>query len=66
MVVDQYRDRRAFRCRYRRRAVIEGTFGAMKERLGSGVRCRRRPTQRVEILCRIVVWNAIAVSYHQV
>ena len=66
MVVDQYHHRREFRCRYRRRAVIEGTFGAVKARLGAQVRSRRRPTQRVEILCRVVVWNAIAVAYHQV
>jgi len=66
MVLDQHHHRREFRCRYRRRSVIEGMFGAIKARLGSQVRCRRRPTQRVEILCRIVVWNAIAVSYHQV
>ncbi|HZY71107.1 MAG TPA: hypothetical protein VFF67_09060, partial [Thermoplasmata archaeon] len=47
-------------------SVIEGTFGARKARLGSPVRCRRRATQRVEVLCRIVVWNAMAIAYHQV
>jgi Transposase DDE domain len=30
MVVDQHRHRREFRCRYRRRSVIEGIFGALK------------------------------------
>ncbi|HZY70587.1 MAG TPA: transposase, partial [Thermoplasmata archaeon] len=50
MVVDQFHHRREFRCRYRRRSVIEGTFGARKARLGSPVRCRRRATQRVEVL----------------
>ncbi|HZY70925.1 MAG TPA: hypothetical protein VFF67_08135, partial [Thermoplasmata archaeon] len=63
---DQFHHRREFRCRYRRRSVIEGTFGARKARLGSPVRCRRRATQRVEVLGRIVVWNAMAIAYHQV
>ncbi len=65
MVVDQFRHRREFRCRYRRRAVIEGVFGAFKERFGNRVRSRRPLAQRVEILVRVVVWNALAVSYHQ-
>jgi len=65
MVVDQFHHRREFRCRYRRRAVIEGVFGAFKERFGSTVRSRRADTRRVEILCRVVVWNALAVTYHR-
>ena len=64
MLFDQRRNRREFRCRYRRRAVIEGTFGAFKERFGGWVRSRRRETQRVEILLRVTVWNAIALAYH--
>ncbi len=65
MVVDQLTHRREFRCRYRRRAVIEGVFGAFKERFGATLRSRRALTQRVEILSRVVVWNALAVTYHQ-
>jgi len=65
MVVDQFTHLREFRCRYRRRAVIEGVFGAFKARFGSSIRSRRISTQRIEILCRTVVWNALAVSYHQ-
>jgi transposase len=64
MVYDQFRHRREFRCRYRRRAVIEGVFGAFKGRFGSWVRSRRWETQVVEVLARTVVWNALAVSYH--
>ncbi len=64
MVFDQFRHRREFRCRYRRRAVIEGVFGAFKDRFGSWVRSRRWETQVVEVLARTVVWNALAVSYH--
>lgn len=64
MVFDQFRHRREFACRYRRRAVIEGVFGAFKDRFGSWVRSRRWETQVVEVLARTVVWNAFAVSYH--
>jgi hypothetical protein len=64
MVSDQFRHRREFACRYRRRAVIEGVFGAFKDRFGSWVRSRRWATQVVEVLARTVVWNALAVSYH--
>lgn len=64
MVFDQFRHRREFGCRYRRRAVIEGVFGAFKDRFGSWVRSRRWETQVVEVLARTVVWNALAVSYH--
>ncbi len=65
MLWDRRHHRREFRCRYRRRAVIEGTFGAFKERLGATIRSRRPERQRTEILVRVVVWNALAVAYHQ-
>lgn len=65
MVVDQLTHLREFRCRYRRRSVIEGVFGAFKARFGSSIRSRHAAAQRVEILSRVVVWNALAVSYHE-
>ena len=65
MLFDQREHRREFRCRYRRRAVIEGTFGAFKERFGGWIRSRRPHAQRVEILLRAVVWNAVALGYHR-
>lgn len=64
MVRDQAHHRREFRCRYRRRAVIEGVFGALKHRFGGAIRCRRIETQRVEVLVRVSVWNAVAATYH--
>ncbi|HUZ80027.1 MAG TPA: transposase [Thermoplasmata archaeon] len=64
MLSDQRNHRREFQCRYRRRAVIEGTFGAFKERFGGWVRSRRPDTQRAEILLRAVVWDAVALGYH--
>ncbi len=65
MLWDRRKHRREFRCRYRRRAVIEGTFGAFKERLGPLVRCRKFDHQAVEVRVRVVVWNALAVVYHR-
>ncbi len=64
MLFDQRNHRREFRCRYRRRAVIEGTFGAFKERFGGWIRSRRPETQRAEILLRVTVWNGMAATYH--
>lgn len=65
MLRDRRGHRREFRCRYRRRAVIEGTFGAFKDRFGSRVRSRIPEHQTREVLVRVVVWNSIAVSYHR-
>jgi len=65
MVYDQFRHRREFACRYRRRAVIEGVFGAFKDRFGTWIRSRRPRAQEVEVLTRTVAWNALAVSYHR-
>lgn len=65
MVRDQFLHRREFRCRYRRRAVIEGVFGAFKDRFGAFLRSRRPICQCVEILLRVVLWNALAVTYHE-
>lgn len=65
MLFDQRKHRREFRCRYRRRAVIEGTFGAFKERFGAWIRSRTPEAQRAEILLRVAVWNAMAVAYHE-
>jgi transposase len=65
MLFDQRDHRREFRCRYRRRAVIEGTFGAFKDRFGGWIRSRRPEAQAAEILLRVAVWNAVALCYHR-
>lgn len=66
MVRRQREDRQAFSCRYRRRTLVEGVFSAVKRRFGEMVQARRRHAQRVEILCRVVVWNALGLVYDQV
>ncbi len=63
MVTEARGDRRRFRGRYRRRAVIEGTFGTFKFRLGETVRSRRPHAQAVELLGRAVVWNNLGRAY---
>jgi transposase len=65
MLFDQRKHRQEFRCRYRRRAVIEGTFGAFNERFGGWIRSRRPEAQRADILLRVAVWDAMAVVYHE-
>ncbi len=64
-MVWRWRDKRSFRCRYRRRVVVEGLFGAFKRRFGDRIRSRQRHRQRAEILARVVVWNLLAVVYHR-
>jgi transposase len=65
MVLDQQRHRREFGCRYRRRAVIEGIFGAIKDRFGARVRSRRDHARKVEVLARVEMWNVLAAAYHR-
>lgn len=65
MVRDQRTHPDQFRRRYRRRAVIEGVFGAFKHRFGAVIRARRADAQAVEILARVVVWNAMALTYDE-
>jgi hypothetical protein len=64
MVWAKRMDGRAYKNQHRRRAVIEGVIGAFKARFGDHVRSKRRHAQRVEVLFRIVVMDAIAVAYH--
>ncbi len=62
-VSDQLADPGGSRRRYRRRAGVEGAFGAFNHRFGAWVRARHRDARRVETLARVVVWNAVALSY---
>jgi transposase len=64
MVLRQRADGRAHRLRYNRRTIQEGLYGAFKGRFGERVRARKRPHQRVEILCRVVLWNLWGQVYH--
>ena len=48
--------------RYHRRSVIEGYFGAIKARLGNKIRARRRHNQNIELLSKIVAWNALVLT----
>ena len=48
--------------RYHRRSVIEGYFNGLKIRLGNKIRARRRHNQNIELLSRVIVWNALVLS----
>lgn len=52
--------------RYNRRTVIEGMFGGFKTRFGAKVMARKRHTQRVEMLLRVLLWNVLAIIFHRV
>ncbi len=64
MVLRQRADGRAHRLRYNRRTVQEGVYGAFKGRFGDRVKAHKRHHQRVEVLCRVVLWNVLAQAYH--
>ena len=48
--------------RYHRRSVIEGYFGGLKGRLGSKIRARRRHNQNIELMGKVVAWNALVLT----
>jgi len=48
--------------RYRRRSVIEGYFNGIKGRLGNEIRARLRHNQNIELLSKVVVWNALVLT----
>ena len=64
MVQRKGADGLAYRLRYIRRTVQEGIYRTFKGRFGERVRARIRPHQRVEVLCRVVLWNVLAQVYH--
>jgi len=47
---------------YHRRSVIEGYFNGFKTRLGSKIRARRRHNQNIELLSKVVAWNALVLA----
>lgn len=48
--------------RYHRRSVIEGYFNGLKTRLGSRIRARRRHNQNIELLSKVITWNALVLT----
>lgn len=48
--------------RYHRRSVIEGDFNGFKTRFGSIVRARHRHNQNIELLSKVIAWNALVLS----
>jgi transposase len=64
MIHEAWENKEAYEERYNRRAVIEGVFSAFKHRFGREVASKIRHNQNVEVLCRVVAWNILALAYH--
>ena len=48
--------------RYHRRSVIEGYFNGLKIISGNKIRARRRHNQNIELLSKVIIWNALVLS----
>ena len=64
MIHEAWENKESYESTYHRRAVIEGIFGAFKHRFGREVASKIRHNQNVEVLCRVVAWNILALAYH--
>jgi transposase len=64
MVHEAWEQKEEYQKHYHRRSVVEGVFNAFKERYGSSVLSKMRHNQNVEVLCRVVAWNVLALAYH--
>jgi transposase len=64
MVHEAWEHKEEYEKHYHRRSVVEGLFNAFKERFGREIASKIRHNQNVEVLCRVVAWNVLALAYH--
>lgn len=64
MIHDAWENNVEYNKHYHRRSVVEGVFSAFKERYGRSILSKIRHNQNVEVLCRVVAWNILALAYH--
>ena len=64
MIHEAWENEEEYEEHYHRRSVVEGVFSAFKERFGRSVLSKIRHNQNVEVLCRVVAWNVLALAYH--
>jgi len=64
MVHEAWEHKEEYEKHYHRRSVVEGLFNAFKERFGREVASKIRHNQNVEVLCRVMAWNVLALAYH--
>jgi transposase len=64
MVHEAWEHKEEYEKHYHRRSVVEGLFNAFKERFGREVASKIRHNQNVEVLCRVLAWNVLALAYH--
>ncbi|MEM3490062.1 MAG: hypothetical protein QXO75_10485 [Nitrososphaerota archaeon] len=56
MVISYLADREAFLKDYRR-SRVEGIYLSSKMRFGNHLSSRKRPAQRRELLCKVIIYN---------
>jgi len=64
MVHEAWEHKEEYETHYHRRSVVEGLFNAFKERFGREVASKIRHNQNVDVLCRVLAWNVLALAYH--
>lgn len=64
MVHQAWESEEEYQKHYHRRSVVEGVFSAFKERYGRLVVSKIRHNQNMEILCKVVAWNILALVFH--
>ena len=64
MVHEAWEHEEEYEKHYHRRSVVEGLFNAFKDRFGREVASKIRHNQNVEVLCRVLAWNVLALAYH--
>lgn len=64
MIHEAWEHKEEYETHYHRRSVVEGIFNAFKERFGREVASKIRHNQNVDVLCRVVAWNMLALAYH--
>ncbi len=64
MVHEAWEHKEEYEKHYHRRSVVEGLFNAFKDKFGREVASKIRHNQNVEVLCRVLAWNILALAYH--
>jgi transposase len=64
MVHEAWEHKEEYDKHYHRRSVVEGLFNAFKERFGREAASKIRHNQNVDVFCRVLAWNVLALAYH--
>jgi len=50
-----------YKRRYGKRSIIEGVIAAVKQRFGERIYSKKRHQQRIELLMKLLIWDAMAL-----